>query len=361
MNKFDTLKQNTTMKKTLTYKALLLVAIFFSISTYSQEQKSYKVACVGFYNLENLFDYEDDTTIWDEEYMPNGAKAWDSTKYKTKLNHMAKVISKIGTKYTPDGPAVLGVCEVENKRVLDDLVKEPQISKRDYKIVHFDSPDRRGIDVGLLYQEKYFKFKNAEKYAVHFEGSPDKKTRDQLVVSGTMDGEEVNIIVAHWPSRSGGSAASQPRRIDAAKVGRRIVDSLLLDNPAAKIIYMGDLNDDPTNISVTEYLRGIGKKKKLTEGDLWNTMWAHAKAGTGSLAYRDVWNLFDQIIVSQELLSEDESKYVFHKSVVFWENFMLNPDGNYKGYPLRTHAGGAYQNGYSDHFPTYIILKKLAN
>jgi hypothetical protein len=316
---------------------------------------------MAFYNLENLFDYKDDTTIWDEEYMPDGKKAWDSTKYETKLNHMARVIAQIGTKYTPDGPAVLGVCEVENKGVLEDLVEDPQIKKRNYKIVHFDSPDRRGIDVGLLYQEKYFKFKHAEKYPVKFAGSPDKRTRDQLVVSGIMDGEEVNVIVAHWPSRSGGSAASQPRRIDAAKVGRRIVDSLLMVSPAAKIIYMGDLNDDPTNVSVTDYLKAKGKQKKMEKGDLFNTMWEHAKAGTGSLAYRDAWNLFDQIIISKGLMSGDESKYVFHKSVVFWQNFMLNPEGRYKGYPLRTHAAGAYQNGYSDHFPTFIILKKLAN
>lgn len=354
------LKQNTIMKRTLTFKTLLTAFIFLSISGYSQEQKSYKVACMAFYNLENLFDYQDDPTIRDEEYMPDGSKAWDSTKYNMKLNHMARVIADIGTKYTPDGAAVLGVCEVENKGVLEDLVLDPQIKKRDYKIVHFDSPDWRGIDVGLLYQEKYFKFKNAEKYAVHFPDSPDKRTRDQLVVSGVMDGEEVNIIVAHWPSRSGGAAASQPNRIEAGKVGRRIVDSLMMVNPGAKIIYMGDLNDDPGNVSVTDHLKGKGKKKKLVEGDLYNTMWDLAKSGTGSLAYRDAWNLFDQILVSQSLISEDEKNYVLHKAEVFKESYMVNQEGNYKGYPLRTHAGGSYQNGYSDHFPTYIILKKLA-
>ncbi len=240
---------------------LTLVFAFFVGTIRGQETaKQYKVACVGFYNLENLFDTEDDPRIRDEEYTPDGRKAWDETKYSNKLTNMAEVIADLGTDVSPqDGLAVLGVCEVENKRVLEDLVKQEKLKGRDYQIVHFDSPDRRGIDVGLLYQEKYFKVKHAKSYELKFKDNPDYKTRDQLVVTGDMDGEDVTIIVAHWPSRSGGQSASQPRRIEAANLGRSIIDSLLTDNPAAKIILMGDLNDDPSNKSVKTY---ISAKKK---------------------------------------------------------------------------------------------------
>ncbi|MCB9223998.1 MAG: endonuclease/exonuclease/phosphatase family protein [Crocinitomicaceae bacterium] len=327
------------------------------------EKRSYKVTCVGFYNLENLFDYWDDTLINDEEYLPEGAKGWDSTKYHSKLHNMARVVSEIGTKFSPDGAAVLGVCEVENRGVLEDLVAQPELQKRNYKIVHFDSPDRRGVDCGLLYQEKYFKVKNATKYPLSFDSSEGGKsfTRDQLVVTGDMDGEDVTFIVCHWPSRWGGSKASEPRRIAAAQVGRHIIDSLFTVNPDSKIIYMGDLNDDPVNISMTEYIRAKGKKSKLKEGDLYNTMYDHFKRGNGTLAYNDAWNLFDQIAISQAFLDEDAKKYVFHEAVVFRRDWMIQKEGQYAGYPLRTWAGGQWLNGYSDHFPTYIVLKKYAN
>ena len=350
------------MKRQLYALVILFSAVLFSNSTRAQDEKvAYQVTCVGFYNLENLFDYWDDPLIKDEEYMPDGQKAWDSTKYANKLANMSKVINEIGTKYTPDGAAVLGVCEIENKGVLEDLVAMPMIKDRNYQIVHFNSPDRRGVDVGFLYQEKYFKLKNACKYPVRFKESPDSRTRDQLVVTGDMDGEDVTVIVCHWPSRWGGSKASEPRRIAAAQVGRRIIDSLQTVNPGTKIILMGDLNDDPNDASVTDYIRAKGKKKKLKEGDMYNTMWNHFKSGNGTLAYRDAWNLFDQILVSQAFLSEDASHYVFHKAEVFKKDWMLQKEGNYAGYPLRTHAGGQYMNGYSDHFPSYIILKKQAN
>ena len=347
------------MKNKKTLSLSLILFLTYSLSGFSQEKVNYKVVCTGFYNLENLFDYEDDPDIRDEEYMPDSEKAWDEVKYATKLNHMAKVISEIGTKYTPDGAAVLGVCEIENKRVLEDLVLESSISDRKYKIVHFDSPDRRGIDVGLLYQEKYFKFKNANSYALNMPFNEDYKTRDQLVVTGEMDGEDVSFIVAHWPSRRGGSKASEPNRIEAGKLGRRIIDSLFADNPDAKIVLMGDLNDDPNNVSVTEYIKAKGKQAKLDRGDLYNTLYKSWKSGNGTLAYRGTWNLFDQIIISQSFLEEHSTGYMFHKAEIFKKKYMIQQEGNYAGYPLRTFAAGQYTNGYSDHFPTYIILKKV--
>ena len=218
---------------------LFLFIVAFSVSGIGQENKAYKVACVGFYNLENLFDIEDDPNKRDEDFTLSGRYTWGEEKYQNKLTNMAEVIADLGTSVSPDGLAVLGVCEVENRKVLEDLVAQEKIKDRNYKIIHEESPDRRGIDVGLLYQEKYFKPVNYVSHRLTFESDPDYFTRDQLVVTGDMDGDRVSIIVAHWPSRSGGQTASEPRRIDAAKLGRKIIDSLLTEDPNAKIILMG--------------------------------------------------------------------------------------------------------------------------
>lgn len=336
----------------------LVLILFFGIHSISQETTEYKVACIGFYNLENLFDIEDDPLTNDSEYLPDGANKWDSTKYANKLLNMSTVIGDLGTDVSPDGVAVLGVCEIENRFVLEDLVAMPAIQDRNYKIVHYNSPDRRGVDVGLLYQEKYFKVKNSASYKLVFPNDTSYYTRAQLVVTGDMDGEDVTVIVGHWPSRRGGQAASEPNRIEAAKLGRKIIDSLLAVNPYAKIILMGDLNDDPINASVQEYIRAKGKISKMKPGDMYNVMYDHFKSGNGTLAWNDAWNLFDQMIVSEAFVSTDASTYVFHKSYVYKKDYLIQQEGNYKGYPLRTHAGGVYLNGYSDHLPVYMVLKK---
>lgn len=339
---------------------LALLFLAFSWSGNAQE-KAYKVACVGFYNLENLFDIEDDPNVRDEDFTLEGRYTWGEEKYTNKLHNMAEVIADLGTSVSPDGLAVLGVCEVENKGVLEDLVKEDKLKDRDYKIIHYDSPDRRGIDVGLLYQEKYFKPTKTVSYQLNFKNDPEYFTRDQLIVSGEMDGDKVSFIVAHWPSRSGGQMKSEPRRIEAAQLGRHIIDSLLNDDPNAKIILMGDLNDDPIDKSVKEYIRAKSKISKMKTGDLYNTMYKKYKQGDCTLAYRDAWNLFDQLIISEGLTSEDASSYVFHQSYVYSKEYLKQKEGNYKGYPKRTHAGGKYLNGYSDHFPVFLVLKKEVN
>jgi len=338
-----------------------LALLYFQPVIFSQDKPSYKVTCVGFYNLENLFDIDDDPLTNDSEYLPDGANKWDSTKYVNKLLNMSTVIADLATDISPDGIAVLGVAEIENRKVLEDLVAMPLLQKRGYKIVHYNSPDVRGVDVGMLYQEKYFKLKNSKSYRLVFPNDPDYFTRDQLVATGEMDGEPVSIIVAHWPSRRGGQAASEPNRIEAAKLGRKIIDSLLAENPAAKIILMGDLNDDPINISITQYIKAKGKIAKMADGDMYNVMYDHYKSGNGTLAWNDAWNLFDQMIVSQALVSTDASSYVFHQSYVYNKEYIKQQDGNYVGYPKRTHAGGVYLNGYSDHFPVYMVLKKIVN
>ena len=337
---------------------LLLLSFFFHAGIQAQETDQYKIACVGFYNLENLFDTVDDPLTNDAEFLPNGSYTWDSTKYANKLHNLSTVIADLGTDVSPDGVAVLGVCEIENRDVLEDLVAMPKLKARNYKVVHYNSPDARGVDVGLLYQEKYFKLKHSASYRLVFANDSSYATRDQLVVTGDMDGEDVSIIVGHWPSRRGGQQASEPNRIQAAQLARKIIDSLLNSNPFAKIILMGDLNDDPINKSVTDYIRAKGSIAKMKNGDMYNAMYDHFKSGNGTLAWNDAWNLFDQMILSEAFVSADASTYVFHKSFVYNKEYMKQTEGNYAGYPKRTHAGGAYLNGYSDHFPVYMVLKK---
>jgi hypothetical protein len=349
------------MKKTI-YYSLLICILFtgYSNRTTAQQETKYKVAIVGFYNLENLFDTINNIELRNsEEFTPEGRNKWTSKRYHEKLNNMAFVISKIAKETSPDGIALLGVSEIENKGVLEDLVKDPQIKDRNYQIVHYDSPDWRGVDVALLYQPKYFKVTNSNSHWLNM-ADTSFRTRDQLVVSGLLDGEMVHVIVNHWPSRSGGEKASRPKRNAAADLTRHIVDSLFAIDKNAKILVMGDLNDDPVNPSVKDHLRTKGKTDQLLEGDLFNPMYKMYKDGIGSLAYRDTWNLFDQVIVSQGLLGEDKATFKFYNAKVFNKSFLKQEEGAYAGYPLRTFAGGVYMNGYSDHFPVYVTLIKTA-
>ena len=293
-----------------------------------------------------------------EEFTPQGKREWTSARYHEKLSHMAFVISKIAMDETPDGLAVCGVCEVENRGVLDDLVKEASIKDRDYQIVHFDSPDRRGIDVALLYQAKFFKVVNVAKHRLTMEGDSSFRSRDQLVVSGLLNGDEITFIVNHWPSRYRGEEASRPKRKVAAELSRHIVDSLLSLNPDSKIVLMGDLNDDPDDVSVLTYLRTVEGTDQLATGDLFNPMLKMFHDGQGSLEYRDKWNLFDQMIISQGLLKKDNQGYSFVTARIFDKAYMKEGKGKYEGYPFRTFAGGKYLGGYSDHLPVYTTLKR---
>ncbi|MCF8303173.1 MAG: endonuclease/exonuclease/phosphatase family protein [Bacteroidales bacterium] len=335
----------------------LFVGLVFKSNAQESESK-YRIACVGFYNLENLFDTIDDPNVEDEEFLPDGESNWNTQRYNAKLNNMSKVISMLGTEITPDGAAVLGVSEIENRRVLEDLVNMPKLQDRNYKIIHHNSPGDRGIDVALLYQPKYLEVENVNNHLVSIEDKPDFKTRDQMVVSGNFDGEKMHFIVNHWPSRYGGEKRSKPLRAAAAKVGRAIIDSLMQIDPQAKIVYLGDLNDDPVDKSVSEILNSVGEKDKLTDKTLYNPMVKLFRKGIGSNAYRDLWNLFDQVLVSPALVGKDYSSYKFYRARVFNEKFLMQDSGRYEGYPYRTFAGGSYLGGYSDHFPVYIYLVK---
>lgn len=342
----------------------LLLSGFYSSSSHGQNldpTKKYALVNVGFYNLENLFDTiidPDTTKILRDEFTPGGANNWTYAKYKEKLANLAEVISQMGIDISPDGIAVLGVSEIENRGVLEDLVKTEKLKKFGYEIVHYDSPDRRGVDVGLLYQPKYFQVTSSSSHRLSTPDDPNFISRDQLLVTGLLDGEEIHFMVSHWPSRRGGEKRSAPKRIAAALLGRSIIDSLQAINPKARVIYMGDLNDDPNNESVRKYLCAGKKVEKLALGCLFNTMEDLFDKGIGTLAWRDSWNLFDQMLVTQELLNEQTTGFRYYRSKVFNKPFLIQKSGAFEGYPFRTFSGGAYIGGYSDHFPVYTILVK---
>ena len=286
-----------------------------------------------------------------------GLLKWDGKKYWSKINNMAYAISKMAGKTTPMGPAIIGVSEIENKSVLDDLVKNEQIRKWQLQVVHHDSPDRRGVDVGLLYNPRFFKVLNVTNHFLSIEDNPNFRTRDQMCVTGLLAGEKVSIIVNHWPSRSGGEERSRYLREAAAALSKHIADSLWNDDPNQGIIVMGDLNDDPFNKSCAEVLGAKKEKKDVGEHGFYNPFWKTLDKGIGSLAYRGAWNLFDQIIISGNLI-DGKSALKYWKNEVLNRDFLTNQDGQYKGYPFRTFSSGAFLNGYSDHYPTQVFFTK---
>ncbi|MCM4160588.1 endonuclease/exonuclease/phosphatase family protein [Antarcticibacterium flavum] len=336
------------------------MSILFPGTFYAQDDKLFLIRTIAFYNVENLFDTIDDPWIFDEDRTPKGKDIWTVEKYQDKLTKISRVIADIGQATTNTTPAIIGVCEIENLTVLEDLVNRPLLLDSKYGIIHFDSPDSRGIDVGLLYKKDVFipGSSSSHRLLLYDRDEPAKRvyTRDQLVVSGYLDGEPVHFIVNHWPSRSGGEARSSYKREQAAKLNRRIIDSLSRLEVNPKIIVMGDFNDDPHNKSIKKVLGTTGDKSKATDALLYNPMEQMLKRGQGTLAYRDGWNLFDQIIISRAFLSGDYSSYQFYKAGIFNPDYLITPHGQFKGYPYRSYDYGGYTGGYSDHFPVYLFL-----
>ncbi|WP_333693412.1 endonuclease/exonuclease/phosphatase family protein [Flavobacterium sp.] len=333
--------------------------VICSINEAVAQNKKFKVHTVAFYNLENLFDTKDDPKINDEEYTP--AQGWTDAKYQQKLRNLERVISEIGTsEQQSNAPVILGVCEIENRDVLEDLIKMPKLAAKDYGIVHYDSPDGRGIDVGFLYQKKHFtptSSINIPLMITNVDGSGKRVyTRDQLLVTGYLDGEEMHFIINHWPSRSGGEKRSSPYREAAGRLNRKIMDSLIAINPNAKIMTMGDLNDGAYNKSVKV---GIGAKLKKSElkepRDIYNPFEQMAKDGHATLFYRDSGDIFDQIMVSEQYISEDFSSFRYWKAGIYNKPYMIQQTGQYKGYPLRNSPS---EPGFSDHFPVYVYIIK---
>jgi hypothetical protein len=342
-------------------RIIRIVIILFFFSATLSGQKNLRAGLIAFYNLENLFDTINTENVNDEEFTPEGINKWTSDKYWIKIGRLAEAISRIGEdEGIIGGPAIIGVSEIENRSVLEDLISDPRLKNSNYQIVHYDSPDLRGVDVALLYQPRFFKVisSTSPELIIFNENNERVYTRDQLVVTGLFDGEKISLIVNHWPSRSGGESLTRPRRNEAAALTRHLVDSLLTNDKNAKVIIMGDLNDDPVNESLRKFLKASDNPDKLKPGELYNTMFPLFKKGIGSLYYRDGLNLFDQIIVTQALLGKDYSTYKFYTSRVFNKPFLRQADGQYKDYPFRTYVGTTFQGGYSDHFPVYILIVK---
>ncbi len=343
------------------FKLSLLVAVFLTLITTSctQEKGEYSMHCVAFYNLENLFDTINQEGVTDEEFIPAGKKKWTSDRYLEKLDNMARVISLIGVgDSTPDGAVLLGVCELENAGVMEDLANTDILKDRNYKFVHYDSPYYRGMDVALFYQPKYFTVLSSASHELNMPEIENFTTRAQLLVTGILDGDTIHVIVNHWPSRRGGEEGSRHLRVAAAELTRSIADSLFNISSHANIIVMGDLNDDPVNKSVKETLGTNKNPEGMNKYQFYNPFENLHTVDYGSLAYRGSWNLFDQILVSRALTGEDCSSYKIYGANIFKEEFLIQQEGKYKGYPWRTYSYDDYIAGYSDHLPVYICLKK---
>lgn len=364
-------------------KICFYLILFFLISKGNAQTKAFSVHTVAFYNFENLFDTINDPITNDEEWTPTGNQHWNTKKYRQKLENLARVLSEIGTAENSNSPTFIGGVEIENRNVLEDLVKQPKLIDKEYGIIHFDSPDKRGIDVALLYQKKQFQptsYINIPLY-VYREVQRVKQTtkedaetnletediiqvsaknhrvytRDQLLVTGFLNGEEIHIIVNHWPSRAGGEKKSSPYRELAGVLNRKIIDSLQQINPNAKVITMGDLNDSPFNNSVKKALGSKGKIQEVKPFGIYNPFEEMANKGLGTIAFRDAWDIFDQILISESLLQKNYKTYQYWKAGIYNKPFLIQKSGKYKGYPLR-HS--LTEIGFSDHFPVYIYLIK---
>jgi len=361
----------------------LLIAPAINAQDEAQQGKRYNMYGVMFYNLENLFDTINANGTYDLEFSPQGARQWDGRKYWSKIHNMAYAISQMKSFATPMGPAIIGVSEIENETVLKDLVRDPQIKDWRLQIADYhDSPDRRGVDVGVMYNPRYFRVLNVTnqrlseedfKYAgskadqdriIDYEWNENFRTRDQICVVGLLAGDTVAVMVNHWPSRLGGQEQSSPKREAAASMCRRTIDSLVnVHGENIGIIFMGDLNDDPMDKSCVEILEAKRNIEDVSNpGEMYNPFWNMLDKGIGTLAYKGQWNLFDQIVFNGFFTkyrgSKDKPHLTYSRCEVLNRDFLKTQEGDRKGYPLRTFSSGVFLNGFSDHFPTEIFLVK---
>lgn len=357
------------MRRTRLHLLMVVVMLWGSVAIVMAQSKEMLVRCVAFYNLENLFDTIHDEGKNDYEYLPDGGMKWTPLKYEHKIQNMAYAISQIGTDEDPRGAACIGVGEVENIGCLNDLCAELKKTGRNYEPILLEGPDRRGVDVGFLYNPDMFKVVSVSGYEMnaHYADGGEVKTRLQLWVAGYMLDDnrkivrdKIHISVNHWPSRYGGEETSRATRDTAAMLCRAVCDSIYQHDARAKIIIMGDMNDDPFNHSCAEVLGAKKTREEVGEQGFFNTLWLKLDRGIGSLAYNGSWNLFDQIIISEPLMNAklEDGKWVYWKSQIFNKPFLTIQEGKDKGTPFRTVKSGVWQDGYSDHYPTMIYLIK---
>ena len=344
-------------------RKLIITIVLVSAIAVCFAQKPHKIM---FYNMENFFDTINDPETNDEEFLPDGVKRWNSIKYNKKLHNMERVLFDIAA-LDRDYPIVIGVSEIENRSVLEDIVSTPKLRPANYSICHYDSPDLRGVDVAFIYRPDVFKLEGSDNVPIRIESLPDFRTRGIVTMWGTIDNEPFFFMVSHWPSRLGGQQASAFKRNAVAQQMRAIADSVLKVNPATKIVAMGDFNDDPTDESVEEYLGAKTSLKELQPGDFYTPFADMLKAGLGTLAYRDAWNLFDNIVITENLargttgklhLVKNPNKKTKYYGNIFKPSYLIQKEGQFKGYPLRTFVGNNFQGGYSDHLPVFIYIDK---
>ncbi len=326
------------------HNRLIFSLLFFFSFSVAYAGKGQPPARIAFWNVENLFDTINDPNINDEEFLPGGKKKWTSERYTKKLDDLSKVILALGA--GGKGPDVLGMAEVENKNVLSDLTQKTDLKKQGYGIVHYDSPDKRGIDVAMIYKMKTFKVLGSQTINVSVP-QDTFYTRDILLVKGVLGKKDtLFIFVNHWPSRRGGQEASENKRMLAARSLMRACDSIYAINPNAQVLVMGDFNDEPVNKSMRYLCESTG---------FFNLMDTLKAAGEGSYQYKKERNLLDQVLVTQSLRSK--TGYYVTQAVIFkpeWitgVNYKNDPPG-----PLHTYAGSHYIGGYSDHYPVYAEL-----
>lgn len=346
---------------------LLASLLLMGCVTALAQQKKFSMYAVGFYNQENLFDTCHDYGKNDYAFLPDGDYKWTGLKYSHKLRNMAQALSEMGTDKTPQGCAFIGLSEVENGKCLTDLCAQEPLAKRNMKWYLVEGVDKRGVDVGFLYNPSLFKIDSLKSRLVPFEAEDTTfKTRGFLTVHGTMGGEHVCCIVAHLPSRLHGDDFY---RVSGAQQITKIKESLQKEDKDIKIFVMGDMNDDPTDRSMTKGLKGKEKLNGVGSDDMYNPWIAVIKSGTGTLRYDGGWNLFDQILITPNLLVKDsdkDSKAVlrdcktlkYYASHIFRRDYLFQTEGKYKGNPKRTHAGGQWLDGYSDHLPVVMYLLK---
>lgn len=306
---------------------------------------------IAFYNVENLFDIYDDTRTYDDDFLPINVKKWTPKRYDNKLRKLGYTISNIGKKETGNHPALVGLAEVENAKVIEDLLATNPLKTCDYEFVHYNSLDERGIDVALLYDATAFEVTHSEVFRIFLEtneGLPDY-TRDILLVSGLLDGEAIHVIVNHWSSRREGEKESEPKRLAASNKVTEIIARLREESDGVKIIVMGDFNDNPSNNSM---------KQLVENSNLFNPMETLRSFSRGTTYHNRQWNLFDQIIISTSFFDNTPNRFEYETANIFDEDFLKIPKGKFKGSPFRTYAGKKYAGGYSDHFPVYAVFKK---
>lgn len=348
-----------TIKINLATGTLLALCLVFTSWYFKPSKKKEKYLRVMFYNVENLFDTTDDEGIDDAEYLPKSDLQWNDERLQTKLNHIAQVIQAVGGLNLPD---LIGFSEVENRRVLDLLLQNSALKKSGYIVVHYDSPDKRGIDVALLYKKDRFSLVKSISLPVPIPGDSLKPTRDILYVKGMMPNKSMlHVLINHWPSRSGGASETEPKRLAAAKVAKQLCDSIQANETNPNILILGDFNDYPTNKSIREVLQAE-IDTTIPTGSLFNLVAWQKGEGQGSHCYKGDWAYLDQIIASNALVKGSSgAKTYFNRATAFRADFLLTKNEKYGTLePFRTYGGKNYLGGYSDHLPVFVdvILKE---